>query len=131
MPANRILVIEDEPSAREALESLLSEDGFTVATAATGEGALERLRDFRPDTVLCDYRLPDTDGLQLLRAARSGGRPLTFIILTADCGGEAAESALRHEADFFFRKPVDLARLRRVLHQPASASRVARQVVHN
>lgn len=128
---NRILVIEDESSAREALESLLMEDGFTVASADTGAGGLARLRDFQPDVVLCDFRLPDTDGLQLLRAIRAASGEVVFIVLTADCGGEAAEATLRDEADFFFHKPVDLTRLRRVLHQPRPGARTARAVVHH
>ncbi|HEU4454983.1 MAG TPA: response regulator, partial [Longimicrobium sp.] len=70
MAAQRILVIEDEPGAREALESLLSEEGYTVATAENGEKGLKQLSDFHPDTVVCDFYLPDTDGLQILRRVR-------------------------------------------------------------
>ena len=117
MASHRILVIEDEPGAREALESLLVEEGYTVATAASGESGLEQLRDFRPDTVVCDYRLPDTDGLAILRQVRSEDGAVTFIVVTAGCGGEDAEREVRSEADFFFQKPVDLMRLRNVLQQ--------------
>src|SRR4051812_50121311 len=75
MAARRILVIEDEPGAREALESLLSEEGYTVASAESGEKGLRQLTEFHPDTVVCDFYLPDTDGLQLLRrvGAEAGG----------------------------------------------------------
>ena len=121
MAAQRILVIEDESGAREALQSLLVEEGYTVATAETGERGLERVRDFRPDTVVCDFYLPDTDGLQVLRQVRAGSDDeITFIIITAGCGGEDAEDLLRREADFFLQKPVDLSRLRSVLQRPAA-----------
>jgi two-component system response regulator HydG len=79
--AERILVIEDESGARTALARLLTEEGFSVRTAATGAGGLEQIREFSPDTVVCDFRLPDTTGLQVLRAARAvcPGN-LTFIV---------------------------------------------------
>lgn len=118
MAAQRILVIEDEPGAREALESLLSEEGYTVASAGTGDAGLQRLSDFHPDTVVCDFYLPDTDGLQILRRVRSeAGAEVTFIVITAGCGGDGVERTLQREADYFFQKPVDLKRLRHALQR--------------
>lgn len=117
MAAQRILVIEDEPGAREALESLLSEEGYTVASAENGEAGLRRLTEFRPDTVVCDFYLPDTDGLQILRRVRSEADGVTFIVITAGCGGDGVERTLQREADFFFQKPVDLKRLRHALQR--------------
>ncbi|HEX2190127.1 MAG TPA: response regulator [Longimicrobiaceae bacterium] len=124
MAARRILVIEDEAGAREALESLLSEDGYTVRTAGTGRGALECVRDFRPDTVVCDFYLPDIDGLQVIREIRSGlPSGVTIIVITAGGAGEETESALRAEADVFLQKPVNLSSFRRLLQASSPASR--------
>jgi CheY-like chemotaxis protein len=54
--------------------------------------------------------------LQVLRAARAASPDkLTFIVVTADCGGAESEQALRREADFFFHKPVDLSTFYRVI----------------
>jgi two-component system nitrogen regulation response regulator NtrX len=120
MAAERILVIEDEPGARTALESLLAEEGYTVCTAENGRAGLERIDDFHPDTIVCDFYLPDIDGLTVLRQARIASRDgITFIFVTGGCGGDEAESRLRQEADFFFHKPLDLSRLRRVLQRPS------------
>jgi DNA-binding response OmpR family regulator len=120
MAARRILVVEDETGAREALKSLLDEEGYTVCTAESGRRALERFGDFQPDTVVCDFYLPDIDGLQVIRSVRAlGAHPVTVIVLTAGCGGEESERALRREADFFFRKPLDLRRFRSVLRDGA------------
>jgi CheY-like chemotaxis protein len=116
MAARRILVIEDEPGAREALESLLSEEGYTVASAESGETGLRRRTEVHPDTVVCDFYLPDIDGLQVLRAVRALSESgITVIVITAGCGGDEAEKTLRREADFFFQKPLDLRRFRDVL----------------
>ncbi len=132
MPATRILVIEDEPGAREALQSLLAEEGYTVCTAESGEAGLQRLREFRPDTVICDFYLPDTDGLHLLRQVRArSAERVTFIVITAGCGGEESETVLRREADHFFQKPLDLARFRTVLQHAASGPRQGRSLAHH
>lgn len=128
MAAQRILLIEDEAGAREALKSLLDEEGYTVATAESGLRGLQRLSEFNPDTVVCDFYLPDIDGLQVLRAARSlSERGITVIVITAGCGGEEAERTLRREADFFFQKPLDLHRFRDVLQNSRDSG--ARQAV--
>jgi CheY-like chemotaxis protein len=109
MAAKRILLIEDEPGAREALTSLLAEEGYVVCAAATGARGLAEMERFQPDTVVCDFRLPDTDGLQILRhIRRTAPWDVCFIVVTAGCGGEEAEHRLAGEADFFFRKPIDL-----------------------
>jgi len=129
MAAERILVIEDEAGAREALKSLLDEEGYTVATAESGLRGLERLSEFHPDTVVCDFYLPDIDGLQVLRAVRALSESgITVIVITAGCGGEEAESTLRREADFFFQKPLDLRRFRDVL-QSSRGSGSGRQAL--
>jgi DNA-binding response OmpR family regulator len=122
MGARRILVIEDEAGAREALGSLLHDEGYTVCTASDGRGGLARMGDFHPDTVVCDFYLPDIDGLQVIRSVRELGEgPVTVIVITAGCGGEESEATLRREADHFFQKPLDLGRFRAVL-QSARAS---------
>lgn len=124
MAAQRILVIEDETSAREALKSLLDEEGYTVCTAETGTRGLERLGEFHPDTVVCDFYLPDIDGLQVVRAVRAlANEGITVIVITAGCGGEEQEMTLRREADFFFQKPLDLRRFRDVLQRERDGGR--------
>ncbi|HET7275346.1 MAG TPA: response regulator [Longimicrobiaceae bacterium] len=120
MPARRVLVIEDEPGARDALGSLLGEDGYEVRTAGSGAAGLRFILEFRPDTVVCDFYLPDIDGLEVLRQARALAAPgVIFIVLTAGCGGAEAEKAVREEADFFLKKPIDLPKFRLLLqNQP-------------
>ena len=122
----RVLVIEDETSSREALESLLLEEGFLVRTASTGRAGLQTYRDFTPDVILCDYYLPDIDGLRVLRAIRAEGGNVRIILMTAGLGGVEGERMLRHEADAFLAKPVDLEELQRAL----DGSGVPRQVLH-
>ena len=125
MSARRILVIEDEPGARDALESLLSDDGYAVCTAGSGRTGLERLHDFHPDTVVCDFYLPDIDGLQVIRQIRAGiPAGVTIIVITGGGAAEETENALRREADVFLQKRIDLSKFRRALqYSPPSARR--------
>lgn len=117
MYEHRVLVIEDDAGAREALGSLLSEEGFLVRTAASGLLGLECAREFAPDTVVCDFSLPGVDGLRVLRALRAMRDGIFFIMLTAGCGDRETERSLRREADLFLDKPIDLARFRAVMRE--------------
>jgi DNA-binding response OmpR family regulator len=115
MAARRVLLIEDDAGSRDAMGSLLSEEGHEVRTASSGEAGLEYARDFQPDTIICDFFLPDLDGLEVLRRTRAMRSGVFFIMLTADCGGGEVERALRREADLFLEKPVDVGFLNRTL----------------
>ena len=111
MKRQRVLVIEDEVAAMEALVNLLIDEGFDVLGASTGEEGVAAYPTFRPDIIFCDYQLPDLTGLDVLRRIRaisSGGR---FILLTSGVGDPQCERSLRTEADGFLVKPLDLAQL--------------------
>jgi two-component system, sensor histidine kinase and response regulator len=116
MPAERILLIEDEPGARDALGSLLLDEGYAVRTAESGRAGIACVREFQPDTIVCDVVLPDINGLQVLRQVRALAKEdVVFIIVTAGGSSEEVERALRREADLFIEKPIDLHRFRSVL----------------
>jgi CheY-like chemotaxis protein len=120
----RVLVIDDEPSAREALENLLLEDGYLVRTAPSGAAGLACQPEFRPHIVVCDYHLADMDGLQVLRRLRaSTGDEVRFILVTAGLAPHDDERALRREADAFLDKPIDLVQLHETLDRLAGPRR--------
>ena len=123
MAAQKILVIEDDNGARDALDCLLTEEGFQVRTAASGEAGLACAREFEPDVIVCDYYLPDIDGLHVLRCLRADRGSAFIIVVTA--GGYASndEEALRREADVFLDKPIDLSKLRNALLRVNGAGR--------
>jgi DNA-binding response OmpR family regulator len=124
MVVQRVLIIEDERSAREALESLLIEEGYNVRSAPTGLAGLASYRDFNPDAVICDYYLPDVNGLHVLRAIRGADNSdVRFIIVTAGMSGDAVERELRSEADAFLGKPIDLNQLTHALRAHGASPR--------
>lgn len=111
----RVLVIEDDDGARTALASLLMDDGYAVCTAGTGLEGISRAAQFRPNALICDYSLPDVDGLEVMRRLRAAFPDLFFIMVTAGRYGPRGERDLRAEADVFLDKPVDLSALRSAL----------------
>jgi len=66
----RILVVDDEPSVRESLQSLLTEVGYEVSTAVDGFDALLRLKTFVPDVIISDLNMPQMSGFELLSVLR-------------------------------------------------------------
>jgi two-component system NtrC family response regulator len=105
----RVLIIDDEQNARDALKTILTEEGYEVAEAADGEKGLEVLAEFHPAAVLCDVRMPGRDGLSLLKKARADGYECPFIMMTAFASIEAAVEATRAGAEDYLTKPVDVS----------------------
>src|SRR5688572_32237083 len=106
MQPQRVLIIEDETSAREPLASLLWEEGYVVETAASGIAGLEASQSFAPDIVICDYYLPDINGVEVLQQIRTGQKsPARFIVITAGLVARQDEDFLKNEANAFLAKP--------------------------
>src|ERR1051325_9633794 len=113
MPESKgsLLVIDDEPGIRESLESLLTDEGYAVDLAPTGEDGL-RLLDRKPfDLVLLDVMLPDKSGLEVLRDIRSTNQSLAVVMITAYGSVENAVEAIRNGASNYVTKPWDNERL--------------------
>jgi DNA-binding NtrC family response regulator len=107
-PRARILVVEDEPNAREALRTLLTEEGYDVAEAADGEEGFNQLQRLNPDVVLCDVQMPKLDGITLLRQSRGVGDNASFIMMTGFGKVSEAVEAMRIGAESYLVKPLDV-----------------------
>jgi DNA-binding NtrC family response regulator len=103
--AATVLVIDDEEIIREALEALLSAEGYQVATAATGERGLELLSRRPFDAVLLDLMLPDRNGLEILDEIRRADDELPVVMITAFGTIESAIAATKQGAFHYFPKP--------------------------
>lgn len=108
LPKARILVVDDEQNAREGLRTLLSEEGFEVHEAANGKEALAALSTFAPDIVLCDVRMPELDGISVLKEAKTQGFLGSFVMMTAFASIDTAVEAMRAGAENYLVKPLDL-----------------------
>lgn len=111
----QILVTEDEANLRTVLAAQLGREGYDVHTACDGQQALDILRDNHIDLVITDLRMPNVDGMQLLRHALTLDPDQLIIILTAYGTVDNAVEALKTGAFDYITKPFDLHELRTVV----------------
>ncbi|MEV4097439.1 response regulator transcription factor [Streptosporangium saharense] len=124
--AARVLVVDDEPALREALQSSLEFEGYRVGLAQDGQAALDVLRREPYELVLLDVMMPKLDGLTACRRLRAAGNHVPVLMLTArDAVGDRV-SGLDAGADDYLVKPFELdellARVRALLRRGALAA---------
>ena len=81
--ARSVLVVDDDADIRALLKDLLAEEGYTVKLAASGEAALAEIEKRIPDLVMMDVKLPDQDGLAVLKQLKKAHGELEVIVMTA------------------------------------------------
>ncbi|OGA66381.1 MAG: sigma-54-dependent Fis family transcriptional regulator [Betaproteobacteria bacterium RIFCSPLOWO2_12_FULL_65_14] len=118
--AAQVLVVDDEPDIRELLELTLLKMGLGVTSAGSVGEAKERLKDERYDLCLTDMRLPDGEGLELVRYIASLGADLPVAVITAHGSAENAVAALKAGAFDYVSKPVGLDQLRALVRSALS-----------
>jgi CheY-like chemotaxis protein len=106
----QILLVEDEADARKAIARFLEDRGHRVETAVTAQEALASAAATMPDVVVCDWRLGDDDGVDVVRRLKQD-RKLVAILMTASSLTELRSAAEDLEILSFLRKPVTLERI--------------------
>jgi two-component system response regulator MprA len=123
----RILVVDDEPAVRTALERALRLDGFDVALAEDGRAALDALAGAPPDAVVLDVLMPEPGGLEVCRRLRAAGDRTPVLMLTARDRVADRVAGLEAGADDYLVKPFALeeltARLRALLRRSGFGER--------
>ena len=104
-------VVEDDPLMGESLLQSLSLEGATVAWWQTGQEAIAGLKSTNTDLVVCDIRLPDTDGVKLYSEAKERGGTSPFIFMTAYGNIDQAVELMRAGADDYITKPFEMSDL--------------------
>ena len=102
-----ILVVDDEASARQALVTLLRQDGHEVQEASDGYKALGILKDWVPDILLTDLKMPLMDGITLIKKAKELDPNLTCIVMTAFASVDNAVEAMKTGANDYLTKPLN------------------------
>jgi DNA-binding NtrC family response regulator len=126
----KILVIDDEKSIRDIFSLLLSEKGYEVMTAETGNEGVSRARTFGPDLVLLDKNLPDLDGVEALSRIKAAVPSAEVIIITAFGTIRNAVEAVKLGAYAYLEKPVDNEELLLAVDRALSVKKLEAQVVH-
>jgi len=107
----RVLVVDDDPPLRRMLERTLAAEGFEVAVAADGGGALAAAERYAPDVIVLDVAIPAPDGLAVARRMRAKGLPTPILMLTARDAVPDRVAGLEAGADDYLVKPFAVAEL--------------------
>jgi DNA-binding NtrC family response regulator len=123
-----ILVVDDRADNREAIAEAMERQGYAVLTASGGREAIAKIAAHAPDLIITDLKMPDMDGLELLKTARAAATPPEVILLTAYGTVETAVDALKHGAFNYLTKPVNLKDLRAQADKALEHRRMQRDV---
>ena len=118
-----VLVVDDQPGVRFFLEEVLSEDGYVVVAASSGEEALEHIATQRFDAAVIDLIMKEVDGIEVLTALKRRAPDAAAIVLTAHGSLETAVEALRRGAHDYLLKPCKTSQLRETLRAALTKSR--------
>lgn len=122
-----ILVVEDEDNIAIALNYLLTREGYAQTRLATGAGAVEMIRERKPDLVLLDVMLPEVSGYEICQSVRAdpGCNDVRILMMTARGSAMERRKGLAMGADGFISKPFELKELREEVRKFLSAPRGA------
>jgi DNA-binding NtrC family response regulator len=127
MSSVRILIVEDDADHGRSLQEAISDLGYEVEVAATGEAGIEAFRARGADVVLTDLVLPDVDGIAVMQRIRAlGAAPV--ILMTAYASIDTSVRAIREGAYDYLQKPLDIDELQTKLERALEAARLRRQV---
>jgi DNA-binding NtrC family response regulator len=127
LTTDRLLVVEDETTARETTKTFLEDAGFEVVTAEDGQQALHRLND-GVSVIITDLAMGGFDGMQLLKAVRERAPFTPVIIVTGKGSEQAAVEALKNGAFHYLTKPINPDELLHLVKQATEKCKLSRQV---
>jgi DNA-binding NtrC family response regulator len=123
-----ILIVDDDHNIVKYLSSLMKVEGFKALQAYDGKTALELVRSEKPDVMLLDVKLPDMDGMEVLRQTKDLDQDLTVILMTGYSETRGATRAIKAGAFEYLAKPFDTAEVVRVVTQGIVERNLRRQV---
>jgi DNA-binding NtrC family response regulator len=123
----RILIIDDKQSILEILTTTLENEKYECATCASGHDAMQAVQRERFDLVLCDVRLPDADGMEILRTIRARHADTTIIMITAYGSIENAIECMKLGADDYVTKPFNLDEIRAIVAKGLEKAQLRRE----
>ena len=109
MAINKILIVDDSPTERLYLTDILVKNGYTVSTADSADGVIERIRAERPELVLMDVVMPGTNGFQVTRAIAKDPELAGMPVIICSSKNQETDRiwGMRQGAQDYFVKPVD------------------------
>lgn len=112
----KVLIVDDELLIRYSLQNLIQEENFTALTADSGLHALKIFEEEKPDVVILDIRLPDSNGITLLKTIKEINPAVTVIMITACPDIQNSVEAMKMGALDYLEKPIDFDKMKNLLH---------------
>ena len=109
---NKLLIIDDDEALRETLKLYFKNDGFEIFVADGGKSGLNKLKEVNPDVVLCDIKMPDMSGLEVLDKIKEFDESIQVIMITAFNDVNSTISAMQKMAFDYITKPLDIPSLK-------------------
>ena len=110
-----LLIVDDEQSYRQLLTLVFQGDGHNIRTASNGREAVALLQEEPANLIISDVKMPDMDGIELLRAVRQTAPDIAVVLMTAFASVETAREAFKLGADDFIQKPFDVEELKAIV----------------
>lgn len=126
----KVMIIEDEASARKMLAKAVTKEGFDVVTAGNGREGLEMFEKESPEIVISDLKMPEVGGLEVMRKLKESVRNVQFILVTAFGETDTAIMALNEGALDYIKKPIDLDLLAVTLGRAKEKVSEYRKIIH-
>jgi DNA-binding NtrC family response regulator len=117
----RILVVDDDETIRTTMKAILEDEGYLVDLAGTGKEAIEKTQNTNYNVALLDIRLPDIEGIELLKLMKESVPKTRKIMVTGYPSMQNAISALNKDADAYLLKPVDIDKLLNIVKEQLEA----------
>lgn len=117
----RILVVDDDDTIRTTMKAILQDEGYTVDLASSAKEAIQKSQQNNYNVALLDIRLPDMEGVELLKRLKDGVPRTRKIMVTGYPSLQNAISALNKNADAYLLKPVDVEKLLNTVKQQLEA----------
>lgn len=110
----KVLVVDDDPTTHQLIESFLQPDGYALEFSQTGDEALQRLETTTYELIICDAMMPGRDGFEVCRAVKAHPewRYIPLVLITSLSASEDMVRGIEAGADEFLTKPIDRASLR-------------------
>jgi hypothetical protein len=117
-----VLLIDDEPAVVEGLTEFLEDEGYEVYSANDGRHGLDLFRQFKPDLVVTDLRMPGIPGMEVIRQIRELREDVAVIVITGYGSVKSAVAAIRQKVFDFITKPIDLYQFKATLDRARDSS---------
>ena len=130
----RVLIADDESKVCQLIEKLVDWDALgmeVVAVAENGIEALEKIKEFHPDIVITDIRMPDVDGIGLMKQCRSQWANTSIVVISGYDDFKYAQQAIEYGASAYLLKPVDKQELYRVVEKAWQSANARRATIVN